>query len=200
MYLRLLIALPSGLAAGIGLIGYSKTVRSFSRKVSNHFILAGSSMIFYACVTGAVPTHEIVPVIGGRVILLRGFCAFFITYSTIKALALFSLEQREVINERLLRFSQSEKMTSLGILAAGIAHEINNPLTNVSLNVEMLKEQLEGDKGILKKLDAIERNIERASKIAKELLHFSRDKETALESTDINRIVSSSHRLLQIRN
>ena len=62
-------------------------------------------------------------------------------------------------------------------LAAGIAHEINNPLANVSLNVEMLKDLVGDETG--KKLHAIERNTERASQIAKELLHFSREKETA---------------------
>ena len=108
---------------------------------------------------------------------------------TIRALSVFNLEQRELINDKLLRFSQSEKLTSMGILAAGIAHEINNPLTNISLNVEMLKDLLGSDAKIGKKIEAIERNIDRASRIAKELLHFSREKETALVPIDLNRII-----------
>jgi signal transduction histidine kinase len=115
---------------------------------------------------------------------------------TIRALSVFNLEQRELINERLLRFSQSEKLTSMGILAAGIAHEINNPLTNISLNVEMLKDLVGSDGKIGKKVEAIERNIDRASRIAKELLHFSREKETDLLPTDLNRIISSVKNLL----
>ncbi len=197
MHIRLFVAFPSGLLSGVGLIMYSRTVRSFSRNVAMKFIMAGGFMICYAFATGMVPSHVVIPFLGVKIVLFRGLCAFLITYFTIKALAVFSLEQREIINEKLLRFSQSEKLASLGILAAGIAHEINNPLANVSLNVELLKDQISGNDKILKKLNAIERNTERASRIAKELLHFSREKETALESTDINQIINGSLKLLK---
>jgi len=56
----------------------------------------------------------------------------------------------------------------------------------MTLNLEMLKDMLEEeDERVNKKIGAIDRNLTRASRIAKELLHFSRDKETALEATDI---------------
>lgn len=194
---RMFVAFPGGLLSGIGLIMYSRTVRSFSRNVAINFIFAGSCMICYAILTGVIPSDVIVPVLGIKVILFRGMSAFLIMFFTIRALSVFSLEQRELINERLLRFSQSEKLTSMGILAAGIAHEINNPLTNVSLNVEMLKDLMGGDEKINRKLEAIERNTVRASKIAKELLHFSREKETKLELTDINKVLASSCNLIR---
>ena len=118
-------------------------------------------------------------------------------FFTIRGLSVFSLEQRELVNEKLLRFSQSEKLTSMGILAAGIAHEINNPLTNVSLNVEMLKDLVSDDDRVIRKIAAIERNTDRASRIAKELLHFSREKETALLPTDINQVLTRTIHLLK---
>ena len=195
---RIFIAFPGGLLSGIGLIMYSRTVRSFSRNVAVNFIVAGSFMICYAILTGLIPSTVIIPVLGVKIILLRGMSAFFIMFFTIRALSVFSLEQRELLNERLRRFSQSEKLTSMGILAAGIAHEINNPLANVSLNLEMLRDLVEvDDSRISKKLDAIERNVTRASRIAKELLHFARDKKTELTPTDLQQVLSSACTLLK---
>ena len=195
---RIFVAFPGGLLSGIGLVMYSRIVRAFSRNVAINFIFAGSFMISYSILTGLIPSDMIVPFLGVKVIIFRGMSAFFIMLFTIRALSVFSLEQSELLNERLLRFSQSEKLTSMGILAAGIAHEINNPLANVSLNLEMLRDLVPVDNDrINKKLDAIERNVTRASKIAKELLHFSRDKKTKLEPTDINHVVTSACNLLQ---
>ncbi len=197
IYTRVFIAFPGGLLSGIGLVMYSRTVRAFSQNVSINFIFAGSCMICYSILTGLISSDMIVPVLGVKVILFRGISAFLIMVFTIRALSVFSLEQRKLINERLLRFSQSEKLTSMGILAAGIAHEINNPLTNVSLNLEMLKDLVGDDDRINKKLEAIERNITRTSRIARELLHFSQERETELQPMDINQVIRSSHSLLK---
>ncbi len=195
---RIFIAFPGGLLSGIGLIMYSRTVRSFSRNVAVNFIFAGSFMVCYAILTGLIPSNVVVPLLGVKVIVFRGLSAVGIMFFTIRALSVFNLERRELLNERLLRFSQSEKLTSMGILAAGIAHEINNPLTNVSLNLEMLKDLVPAnDKKINKKIEAIDRNANRASKIAGELLHFSRDRETTFEPVTINNIITSACNLLK---
>ena len=197
IYTRVFIAFPGGLLSGVGLVIYSRTVRAFSQSVATNFIFAGSCMICYSILTGLISSDVIVPFPGVKVIFFRGVSAFLIMFFTIRALSVFSLEQRELINERLLRFSQSEKLTSMGILAAGIAHEINNPLTNISLNLEMLKDLVGSDDRINKKLEAIERNITRTSKIARELLYFSREKETDPQPIDINQVITSSHTLLK---
>lgn len=194
---RLLVAFPGGLLSGIGLVFYSRRVRAFSQNAALNFILAGSFMICYSFLTGVVPSDVIVPVVDVRIILFRGLSAFLIMFFTIRALSVFSLEQREQINERLRRFSQSEKLTSMGILAAGIAHEINNPLTNVSLNVEMLKDLAGDDERMNRKLEAIDRNITRASRITRELLHFSRDEEAPFKPVNINQILRSTENLLK---
>ena len=194
---RILVAFPGALLSGIGLVYYSRTVRTFSHSTATHFILAGGCMIGYAIVAGLVPSDVVVPIVGVKIILFRGLCAFFIMFFTIRALSLFNIEQRELIREQLQRFSQSEKLTSMGILAAGIAHEINTPLTNISLNIEMLKDLVGDDGRVGRKIAAIERNIDRASRIARELLHFSREKETALEPISINRVLTSALNLLQ---
>lgn len=196
-FTRLLVAFPGGLLSGVGLILYSRRVRVFSSNAATNFILAGGCMICYALLSGLISSETVVPYLGVKVILFRGLSAFLIMFFTIRALSVFSIEQKELINEQLQRFAQSEKLTSMGILAAGIAHEINNPLTNVSLNVEMLKDQVSGNEKAAKKLQAIERNIDRASRIARELLHFSREKETALVPTDLNQVLGSARRLLR---
>ncbi len=196
-HIRNLVAFPGGLLSGVGMVLYSRTVRSFSKNVAINFISAGCCMICYAFLTGVVPSDAIVPFFGVKIILFRGLSAFLIMFFTIRALSVFSLEQRKLVNERLQRFAQSEKLSSMGILAAGIAHEINNPLTNVSLNLEMLKDLVGDDARINKKIAAIERNTTRASKIAKELLHFSRENEAPPEPVNINKVIESSNNLLK---
>jgi two-component system, NtrC family, sensor kinase len=195
--IRRLLAFPGGLLSGIGLVMYSRTVRPLSKNVATNFILAGSFMIIYVFLTGLVPSDAVVFFGDVKIILFRGLSAFLIMFFTIKALSVFSLEQHELVDEKLLRFSQSEKLASMGILAADIAHEINNPLTNVSLNLEMLKDLVGNDVKITRKIEAIERNTDRASRIAKELLHFSREKETALQPTALNQVLTSTTTLLK---
>ncbi|WP_136809890.1 sensor histidine kinase [Desulfosediminicola flagellatus] len=194
---RRMVAFPGGLLSGIGLIFYSRTVKPFSKKVAANFIFAGVFMICYAVFTGIIPSDYVIPGFDIQIIMLRGGCAFLIMFFTIKALSVFSLEQRKLIDEQLQRFAQSEKLTSMGILAAGIAHEINNPLTNASLNLEMLKDLVSGEERVDRKLESIDRNIMRASTIAKELLHFSREKETSCESLNINEVIRSSYNLIK---
>ena len=195
--IRRMIAFPGGLLSGIGLIIYSRSVRGFSIKVAANFIFAGAAMVGYSFFTGIIPSDFVVPILNIQIIILRGGCAVLIMLFTIKALYVFSLEQKELINEQLQRFAQSEKLTSMGILAAGIAHEINNPLTNVSLNIEMLKDLVGGDEKVDKKLESIDRNIVRASSIANELLHFAREEETSLEAVNLNDVINSSMNLLR---
>jgi signal transduction histidine kinase len=197
---RRFVAFPGALLSGFGLMMYSRVVRTFSTRVAGNFILAGIIMIAYSVFTGIIPSDAVIPILDEKIIMLRGGSAFLIMFFTIRALSVFSLEQRALINEQLLRFSQSEKLTSMGVLAAGIAHEINNPLTNASLNLEMLNDMVGGETKIDKKLESIDRNITRASRIAKELLHFSREKETELEPVNINQVLRSTNKLLENHN
>jgi len=194
---RRMVAFPGGLLSGVGLILYSRTVRSFSQKVAANFIFAGGFMICYAIFTGIISSDYVIPLFDIKIIMLRGGSAFLIMFFTIKALSVFSLEQKKLFDEQLQRFAQSEKLTSMGILAAGIAHEINNPLTNASLNLEMLKDLVGGEEKVDRKLESIDRNIIRASTIAQELLHFSREKETSFEPANLNEVIRSSIKLIK---
>ncbi len=83
-------------------------------------------------------------------------------------------------------------LESLGRMAAGIAHEINNPLTNASINIQMLRKKLgflADETPVLKRVEAVERNIDRASNIAKELLLFSRQRDIELIAIDVKEVL-----------
>lgn len=100
--------------------------------------------------------------------------------------------ERQKQEEELLRVRNLE---SLGHMAAGIAHEVNNPLTNASINIQMLRKKLDSVKAeasVLKRAEAVERNIERASNIAKELLLFSRQSELELSPVCIVSLIDKA--------
>jgi len=81
------------------------------------------------------------------------------------------LKELEIRQKRML---QSEKLASLGILAAGVAHELNNPLSNISSSCQLLNEELEdADPDQLQTwLKQIDSETERGRKIVRTLLDF----------------------------
>ncbi len=86
----------------------------------------------------------------------------------------------------------SEKMASLGLLAAGVAHEINNPIGIIINRIECLKmENKNGDmpEKVIKDLDAMMHHAMRVSKIAGNLLSFSRESSHEFQSQNINKII-----------
>ncbi len=96
--------------------------------------------------------------------------------------------------ERLL--IQADKMTTTARLAAGVVHEVNNPLSNASLSVQELKALLR-DRNYLKSLESIDRNIKKASLFTKELLQFSWYGEAEFIQVDINDTIKSAITLLR---
>ena len=197
--LRKIFGFSGSLAATIGLILYSQRVKKISAPISGHFLFAGIGFSFYGVFAGLTPSNVNIPLLPIPVEVFRAICAILITYFLFKALNIFDIYTRRKLEEQLKSQARSEKMISLGLLSAGVAHEINSPLTNASLNMQMLRSQFMDflkDEKIQKKLDAIERNIERASIIAKELLQFSQTQETMLTPMDVNEILDDALALL----
>jgi len=104
------------------------------------------------------------------------------------------------ITERMeleAQLSQADKLSSIGLLAAGVAHEVNTPLAVISSYAQMLSKQLQGDpqKGAL--MEKITRQTFRASEIVNNLLNFSRTSGTEFADVDVNRIIRDTMALLE---
>jgi PAS domain S-box-containing protein len=93
--------------------------------------------------------------------------------------------QRVELEEQVL---QRERLASLGLLAAGVAHEINTPLTGISSYTQLLLEGEDEDtsRDVLEKIEAQTR---RASGITRSLLNLARPEETVFEALDLNEAV-----------
>lgn len=102
------------------------------------------------------------------------------------------------LEKRQDQLVQSKKMSSLGILTAGIAHQLNNPLNNISTSCQILLEELEhGDRDFYKKmLNNIEQEVHRARDIVKGLLEFSRVREFSLKPIPLEDVVKRSIKLI----
>ncbi len=95
------------------------------------------------------------------------------------------------------QLSQADKLSSIGLLAAGVAHEINTPLAVISSYAQMLAKQLRGDARLGPVLDKITQQSFRAAEIANGLLNFSRTSTTEFRSTDLNQVVRDTLSLLE---
>jgi len=98
---------------------------------------------------------------------------------------------------------KAEKLASIGLLASGIAHELRNPLNIIETTRFAIETELDHHSGeIDKKLQLIKSNIQRASSIIDNLLHFSRHSDFDREKVDIESVIKSTLSLLysQITN
>ncbi len=87
---------------------------------------------------------------------------------------------------------QQDKLASIGRLAAGVAHEINNPMTTILTSAYLAQEDMEPDDPNYEELQTIADETQRCSKIVKSLLEFARQTKPAKKLEDINNIVMES--------
>ncbi|RPI19113.1 MAG: HAMP domain-containing protein [Ignavibacteriae bacterium] len=104
-------------------------------------------------------------------------------------------EELKRINDQLFR---SEKLASIGKLAAGVAHEINNPLTGVLTNSSLMLEDLEENDPRREDLQVVVNETIRCREIVKRLLDFARQTKPQKKMTDLNALIENI--ILLVRN
>jgi two-component system sensor histidine kinase HydH len=96
--------------------------------------------------------------------------------------------------ERLL---ESEKLMALGEMAAGMAHEIRNPLVSIGGFVRRLFKKFQGDSQVQTYFQVIINEVERLEKTLNEILDFSQDTEGKFKEEDVNQIVEGALELIR---
>jgi two-component system NtrC family sensor kinase len=103
------------------------------------------------------------------------------------------------ITERIeleVQLTQADKLSSIGLLAAGVAHEVNTPLAVISSYTQMLAKQLQTDPPKAALLDKITKQTFRASEIVNNLLNFSRTTGTEFAEISLNKVIADTLALL----
>jgi PAS domain S-box-containing protein len=95
------------------------------------------------------------------------------------------------------RLVQADKLSSIGLLAAGVAHEVNTPLAVISTYAQMLAKQVAEDTQKSVILDKIAKQTFRASEIVNSLLNFSRTSTTSFGDVSLNRVIQETLSLLE---
>lgn len=104
------------------------------------------------------------------------------------------ITDRSELERRLI---QADKLSSIGLLAAGVAHEVNTPLAVISTYAQMLARQVSGDDQKSRMLEKIAKQTFRASEIVNSLLNFSRTSPTEFTPVDLNRVLRETAALVE---
>ncbi len=113
-----------------------------------------------------------------------------------------TLEQKVEKRTRELRIAEaetarSEKLASVGLLAAGIAHELNNPLTGILTFATLLRKKIPDGSADAEDLDLVIRETKRCATIIRRLLDFAREKTPEKKFTDLNQIIGDTVKIIE---
>ncbi len=106
------------------------------------------------------------------------------------------MESHKQLKESQQNLIQAEKLTSLGQLAASIAHEVNNPLSGILIYTQLLSRKIAGDgiskETVLDYLSKMESEIIRSTKLIRNLLDFARQSAPTFRQVNINEVINKS--------
>jgi len=113
-----------------------------------------------------------------------------------------TLEQKVAKRTQELRIAEAEtarteKLASVGLLAAGIAHELNNPLTGVLTFTTLLRKKMPDGSADAEDLDLVIRETKRCAAIIRRLLDFAREKAPEKKFADINQVIEDTARIIE---
>jgi len=102
------------------------------------------------------------------------------------------------LEKRQDQLVQAQKLSSLGVLTSGIAHQLNNPLNNISTSCQILMEEVHDGDGqyVERLLNNIDQEVDRARDIVKGLLDFSRERDFQLSWVNLENLVIRTVRLV----
>ena len=102
------------------------------------------------------------------------------------------IERLRQLNEQLIR---TEKLAAAGTLAAGVAHEVNNPLASISSLIQILQARPDADDDAKEMLRLISTQISRISRVLNDMMDFARVRPSSRSSIDIGKMIDASIRL-----
>ncbi|MBU4317240.1 MAG: PAS domain S-box protein [Proteobacteria bacterium] len=108
-----------------------------------------------------------------------------------------NIRMKTELEKTQVQLLQSEKMASLGKLAAGVAHQLNNPLGGITLFTKLMMEEYTLEEGVMNDLKRILKDAERCRDTVKELLEFARQTQQRMQLNDINRAITRTFFLLE---
>ena len=106
-------------------------------------------------------------------------------------------QMQQRLREKQMELIQSEKMAALGKLAAGVAHEVNNPLSGILIFASLVLEELPEVSSLREDMERVVEETTRCKTIVRELLDFAREDDESCEAAEINRMIEEGIRLLR---
>lgn len=104
------------------------------------------------------------------------------------------LSEKKMLEKQLIH---TQKMESIGTLAAGVAHEVGNPLASISALVQVVLRS-SNDQFVTEKLGLVKSQVTRISKIIRDLVDFSRPSNYELQLTDVNQVIAEAVEIVKV--